>query len=92
MESSGEHICHKLQEERRTAESIAEIVATKCPALRYISFQGGLKATTVRDADGQLEHLLWSYERRMQTGLWRDDVIWTETPAHDRPLVEQLAW
>ena len=48
------------------AESTAGMLATACPALRYTSFEKGLKATIVRDADGQMKHVLWSYERRKQ--------------------------
>ena len=86
------HSCPKLQEERRIAESAAGMLATECHALSYISFERGLKASIVRDADGRMERLLWSYEPSKLTFIPSDDITWPNIPKHDDSYVEQLAW
>ena len=74
------------------AESTAGMLATACPALRYTSFEKGLKAMIVRDADGQMKHVLWSYERRKQGYSLLDNMMWPDIPRYDGSLIEQLAW
>ena len=88
---SSPYTVHTLQEQRRVAESTAGMLATKCPALRYASFEAGLKATIVRNADGQMKHLLWSNDRGKPLYSLSDEMLWPGSPRHTGPFVQQLA-